>query len=85
MAEPRPRGWHPDPFGIHHERFYYEDDQPGRLVRDERIRESFDDPPGGFPPSSNGRHARPAATVRPVYAAAAGAPASAVSPAPRAC
>jgi photosystem II stability/assembly factor-like uncharacterized protein len=47
----RPRGWHPDPFGIHHERFYYADDQPGRLVRDERRREAFDDPPDGFSPS----------------------------------
>jgi photosystem II stability/assembly factor-like uncharacterized protein len=47
----RLKGWHPDPFGIHHERFYYADDRPGRLVRDERRRESFDDPPGGFMPS----------------------------------
>lgn len=47
----RPKGWHPDPFGIHHERFYYADDRPGRLVRDARRRESFDDPPGGFWPS----------------------------------
>jgi photosystem II stability/assembly factor-like uncharacterized protein len=47
----RPRGWHRDPFGIHHERFYYAEDRPGRLVRDERRRESFDDPPSGFLPS----------------------------------
>ncbi len=48
MSETRRRGWHPDPFGIHHERFYYANDQPGRLVRDSRLRESFDDPPHGF-------------------------------------
>ena len=48
----RLRGWHRDPFGIHHERFYYADERPGRLVRDERGRESFNDPPSGFLPSS---------------------------------
>lgn len=51
VAVTRPKGWHPDPFGIHHERFYYAEDRPGRLVRDERRRESFDDPPAGFQPS----------------------------------
>ena len=50
MAEVRKRGWHPDPFGIHHERFYFADDEPGRLVRDVNRHESFADLPGDTPP-----------------------------------
>ena len=33
MAESyRRRGWHSDPYGLHAERFFYADNQPGRLV-----------------------------------------------------
>jgi photosystem II stability/assembly factor-like uncharacterized protein len=46
MAEIRKKGWHPDPFGTHHERYYFADDEPGRLVRDQYLQESFDDIPG---------------------------------------
>jgi photosystem II stability/assembly factor-like uncharacterized protein len=52
MVEVRRVGWHRDPFGIHHERFYFADEQPGRLVRDEHLRESFDDiPENGLAPN----------------------------------
>jgi photosystem II stability/assembly factor-like uncharacterized protein len=45
MPEPRPKGWHADPFGRFHQRFYDADDQPGRLVRDASGNESYDDLP----------------------------------------
>ncbi len=45
MAEFYRRGWHPDPYGVHAERYFYADNQPGRLVRDERRIESYDDIP----------------------------------------
>ena len=46
MADVRKKGWHPDPYGKHHERYYFADDEPGRLVRDRFLQESFDDIPG---------------------------------------
>ncbi len=46
MADVRKKGWHPDPYGKHHERYYFADDEPGRLVRDQFLQESFDDIPG---------------------------------------
>ena len=46
MDEVRTRGWHPDPYGLHHERYYFDDGQPGRLVRDRYGQETFDDIPG---------------------------------------
>jgi photosystem II stability/assembly factor-like uncharacterized protein len=51
------KGWHRDPFGIHHERYFYGDEQPGRLVRDVEHHESFDDVPenGGPPNRVSGR------------------------------
>ena len=45
MAEFYRRGWHPDPYGVHAERYFYADNQPGRLVRDDRRIESYDDIP----------------------------------------
>jgi hypothetical protein len=45
MTEIRKRGWHPDPLGIHHERFYFADDRPGRLVRDDGRTEVYDEFP----------------------------------------
>ena len=45
------KGWHPDPFGIHAERYFYADGEPGRLVRDEKRNEFYDDiPPQLVPP-----------------------------------
>jgi photosystem II stability/assembly factor-like uncharacterized protein len=41
----RRKGWHPDPFGIYKERYYYLDDQPGRLVRNHDRVEAYDDVP----------------------------------------
>jgi photosystem II stability/assembly factor-like uncharacterized protein len=46
VADVRKKGWHPDPYGKHHERYYFADDEPGRLVRDKFLQESFDDIPG---------------------------------------
>jgi len=37
-------GWHPDPFGIHEERYVSVDGLPTKLVRDSG-RESYDPPP----------------------------------------
>src|SRR5271163_2602224 len=45
MGETYRRGWHPDPYGIHAERFFYADNQPGRLVRDGNRVELYDDIP----------------------------------------
>ena len=45
MSEERRKGWHPDPFGIHKERYYYAAGRPGRLVRDSDRVESYDDIP----------------------------------------
>lgn len=39
-------GWHPDPYGIHQERYISADGEPTKLVRDDG-RESYDPPPGG--------------------------------------
>jgi len=81
MSESRPRGWHPDPFGTHHERFYYEDDRPGRLVRDERMHESFDDAPGLFEGlDMPQRVARPLPSMPQGYAAATGAVPEQIAP-----
>jgi photosystem II stability/assembly factor-like uncharacterized protein len=41
----RRKGWHPDPFGIYKERYYYLDDRPGRLVRNDDRIEVYDDVP----------------------------------------
>lgn len=40
------QGWHPDPFGLHGERYFSADGQPTKLVRD-RGAESYDEPPSG--------------------------------------
>jgi photosystem II stability/assembly factor-like uncharacterized protein len=45
----RQKGWHPDPYGIHVERYYYADDRPGRLVRDDGRNEFYDEIPEGAP------------------------------------
>lgn len=45
MTEDRKKGWHPDPYGIHADRYYFLDNQPGRLVRDWDGHESYDDIP----------------------------------------
>ncbi|HLX87575.1 MAG TPA: hypothetical protein VKR22_03800 [Acidimicrobiales bacterium] len=37
-------GWHPDPFGLHEERYISVDGEPTPLVRDAG-RESYDGPP----------------------------------------
>jgi photosystem II stability/assembly factor-like uncharacterized protein len=41
----RRKGWHPDPFGFYKERYYYLDDKPGRLVRNEDRVEFYDEIP----------------------------------------
>jgi hypothetical protein len=42
-----PHGWHPDPFGLHEDR-YITRGEPTRLVRDGGV-ESYDEPPGSPP------------------------------------
>ncbi|HUO48384.1 MAG TPA: hypothetical protein VMU09_06085 [Acidimicrobiales bacterium] len=37
-------GWHPDPYGVHEERYISVDGSPTKLVRDGR-QESYDPPP----------------------------------------
>src|SRR5580693_154824 len=49
MPDVPEKGWHPDPFGIHAERYYYADGMPGRLVRDDGRNEFYDDIPAGIP------------------------------------
>ena len=44
-APRRRKGWHPDPFGFYKERYYYLDDKPGRLVRNEDRVEAYSDIP----------------------------------------
>ena len=39
-----PWGWHPDPYGLHEERYVSVDGQPTKLVRDAGL-ESYDPPP----------------------------------------
>jgi photosystem II stability/assembly factor-like uncharacterized protein len=46
VTEVRHRGWHPDPSGRHAERFYFADNEPGRLVRDDGRHEFYDDGAG---------------------------------------
>jgi photosystem II stability/assembly factor-like uncharacterized protein len=71
MTEVRKRGWHPDPLGIHHERFYFADDRPGRLVRDDGRTEVYDEVPSGvrvaasIDPRSRGLGAWPELTPTP--------------------
>jgi hypothetical protein len=49
MAEYRKKGWHPDPYGIHAERYYFLDNEPGRLVRDDGRVEFYDEIPEDAP------------------------------------
>jgi hypothetical protein len=42
-------GWHPDPFGLHDERYVSADGVPTKLVRDAG-RESYDPPPVAVAP-----------------------------------
>jgi hypothetical protein len=40
------QGWHPDPFGVHEDRYFSAAGEPTKLVRDRGL-ESYDEPPPG--------------------------------------
>jgi len=88
MSEYRRKGWHPDPYGIHKERFYYLDNCPGRLVRNDDRVEFYDDIPAWAAPTQLEEVApvtrvQPVATSLPQIAAPAPPPSTAMpAPAP---
>jgi photosystem II stability/assembly factor-like uncharacterized protein len=82
MPETYPRGWHPDPYGLHAERFFYAENQPGRLVRDANRVEFYDEVPAGTPFAPPGYTVPPPPVVRRAdVAPAASLPAPAPAPA----